>query len=89
MSGAIPHSPNTLSWRSARLKPRDNFTFPFSFNVGKKFVSRREMTYAEKNKVNFCCDVSFDVSYTHNPERRRQLLNSAGCSSWLPGCRLS
>jgi hypothetical protein len=27
MSGAIPPLPDTFSWRGARLKHRDNFTF--------------------------------------------------------------
>jgi hypothetical protein len=36
MSGAIPHSPNTPSWRGAELKHRDNFNFTFDSNDGDK-----------------------------------------------------
>jgi hypothetical protein len=31
MYGAIPPLPNTLSWRGAQLKHRDNFNFTFTF----------------------------------------------------------
>jgi hypothetical protein len=31
MSGAIPPLPNTPSWRGARLKHRDNFTFTLMY----------------------------------------------------------
>jgi hypothetical protein len=42
MSGAIPHYPNTPSWRGAHLKHRDNFTFifciPFFPNFLQQFI---------------------------------------------------
>jgi len=31
MRGAIPPLPNTLSWRGAQSKHRDNFTFTLTF----------------------------------------------------------
>jgi hypothetical protein len=37
---AIPLSPNTLSWRGAQLKHRDNFTFDLHFALGMDSVNR-------------------------------------------------
>jgi hypothetical protein len=39
MSGAIPHSPTTSSWRGAQLKQRNNFTFTFLYVVAVLLIS--------------------------------------------------
>jgi hypothetical protein len=36
MSGAIPPFPNTLSWRGAQLKPKDNVTFLHLLRLGEE-----------------------------------------------------
>jgi hypothetical protein len=39
MSGAIPLLPNTLSWRGAQLKHRDNFTLRFISGLHTKWFN--------------------------------------------------
>jgi len=38
MRGAVPPLPNTLSWRGAELKHRDNFTFYLIYAI---FISMK------------------------------------------------
>jgi hypothetical protein len=37
MREAIPHSPNTPSWRGAQLKHRDSFTFTVHYKLLNEF----------------------------------------------------
>jgi hypothetical protein len=45
MRGAIPQLPNTPSWRGAKMKYTDNFTFSLMLNVGDYYVSLMVIPY--------------------------------------------